>query len=200
MDTLVENLEVVLAGAGQIGHVAAGSRHQGIEVIESRLAHLGTVVDKLVAQGRQLGIVGHPVHTQPPLAKQRSHKRGNEATHVDKHIEYLESAVAFALGLFQGFGALLGSFGLEIVVELADDSLQVALEQTVTEGNEEERETGKREQPRYISAGGQNRNRQQHIASSHDNQTGLDGTFVVLRTVGNDTAHQCQQIDTGIKK
>ena len=200
MDTLVENLEVVLAGAGQVGHVAAGSCHQGIEVIESGLTHLGTVVDKLVAQGRQLGIVGHTVRTQPPLAQQRSHKRGNESAHVDKYIEYLESAVAFALGLLQGFGALLGSFGLEIVVELAHDGLQVTLEQTVTEGYEEERETGEREQPCHVSASSQDRNRQQHIACSHDNQTGLDGTFVVLRTVGNDTAYQRQQIDTGIEE
>ena len=158
MDTLVEDLEVILASDCHVGHITTHGSHQAIEVVERGLAHLGSVVDKLVTEGRELGVIRHAVHTQPPLAQQRSNERGNQSAHVDEDVENLETAVAFALGELQRLGTLLGSLGLEIVVELTYDSLQVALEQTVTERYEKQSKTSERKQPGYIAAGSQNRN------------------------------------------
>ena len=50
-----------------------------------------------------------------------------------------------------GLWALLCSFGLEVVVHLTYDCLEVALEETVTEGDEEECETCEREKPADVS-------------------------------------------------
>ena len=67
---------------------------------------------------------------------------------VDEYVENLEARVAAALGQFQLFGTLLGGFGLEVVVELAHDGLQIAFEKTVAEGYHEEGEAGEDKYPR----------------------------------------------------
>lgn len=41
---------------------------------------------------------------------------------------------------------------------------------------------------------------QYDITDSHDNKTGNDGSFVVLRSVGNDTAYEAKHIDTGVEE
>ncbi len=87
-----------------------------------------------MAEGRELGVVGQRVHAEPPAAEHRGHEGSHQAAHVDEHIENLEAGVA-----------LRGIFG--IVIELTHDGLEVALEKTVAEGDEEEGETGHRQKP-----------------------------------------------------
>ena len=117
------------------GGKQGGVNHGAVHILGEFLRNL-TIGHILVAQYRHVGVIDKVVDFQPPCTNQRSHERSDYTTDVDKHVENLETAVAFVFGLSQGFGTFLGGFGFEVVVHLTYQSLQVALEQTVTEGDE----------------------------------------------------------------
>ena len=103
-----------------------------------------------MAEFGQLCVIDHIVCLEPPLTQQGSYEGGNQSTYVDEDIENLEAGVALALGDTQCLRTLLGRFGLEVVVHLTDNSLQISLEETITKGDEEEGQTGERQQPHLV--------------------------------------------------
>ena len=153
-----------------------------------------------MAERRQFGVVEQVVSTQPPFPEQGSHEGGYQSTYVYKHVEYLEAGVALPFGYSQCLFALLCRFGLMVVVHLTNDSLQIAFEETVAKSNEEEGQTGERQEPPLIVGSGKYGDSQHHITRGHDNQTGHYGTLVVLRAVGNDTTHQTEDVYAGIEE
>ena len=204
MNAGVEHLEVTVASGTHVTSTETGGvglLHQGGKVGHLLGTHAGGIVEVLVAQCGQTSIIDHALDAQPPLAQQRGNKRGNETTDVDEHIEDLEARVAAFLDLLDFLSALaLGnSVGLHVVIHLTHDSLQVALEQTVTKGNQEQGHAGEHQQPHVVTSRVDNGNREQHIAESHDHKTPLDGALVVLGAVGNETAHETQHVDTSIE-
>ena len=107
---------------------------------------------------------GQSVDLKPPRAQQRSNERSDKTTNIDEDIENLETRVALSLGNAQCLFTLLGSLRLEVVVHLSYDGLQVALEQTVTEGNEEQCHTRQWQQPRDVSRRSQDGHREDDIS------------------------------------
>ena len=144
----------------------------------------------------QVGIIFQSVGVEPPAAQQRSNERSHQGTDVDENVENLETGITLSLCPLQAFGTLLGGAGFEVVVHLSYDSLQVALEKTITTGNQCQCEDGERQQPRDIVGSGQYGNSQQDIAYCHHHQTPCYRGFVVLGAVGNDTAYQTEHIDS----
>lgn len=204
VDAGVEDIEVVLAGVLSSGDSGRIDRdmHGGEEFDHfghCLRSHSDTSSDALMAESREVGVVGEAILSEPPAAEERSHERSDQTTDIDKHIENLEAAVAFALSDRESLGALFGCLGLEIIVHLTDDSLEVALEKAVTEGDEEESHAGKREQPTDISSSSQDRDSQDDVARSHHQEARLDRTLIVLGTVGDDTADETQDVDTHVK-
>ena len=203
VDTGVEDVEVVLAEF-LCGHSVGGNGdiHGGEE-----FGHLGhcfvaqstTGGNKLMAEGGKVGVVLKAILAQPPAAEQGGDKRSNQSANVDEHVENLETAVAFVFGNAEGFFAVFGSFDFEVVVHLSYNGLEVAFEQAVTEGDEEQGYASEGEQPANVAGGGQDGDGQNDIAGCHDEQTGLDSPFVVLSAVGYDTANQTQDVDTHIE-
>ena len=152
-----------------------------------------------MAEGGQLGIVEQAVLSEPPLAQIGGDEGRHQTADIDKHIEYLETAVAAALHGGQRLGPVFGGLSLHIVVHLSHDGLQVALEETIAEGDEEEGQAGEGQQPRGVLCGGHDGDGEEHIAQGHDDKAGADGALVVLRAVGDDTAHEAQHIDAGVE-
>ena len=109
-----------------------------------------------MAECRKGGVVHEAVLSQPPAAEHPGacHKRGHYAADIDEHVEDLESGIALR--------RIAG-----IVVKLADNSLEVTLEQTVSECDEEERSARQRQQPRLVACSGEDRKwRGPHIPMS----------------------------------
>ena len=154
-----------------------------------------------MAEFGQIGVVYHAFHSEPPLAQHRCHKGSDESADVDEDIENLEARVAALLDGIELFAlhALLDGVGLHVVVHLTYDGLQVALEQTVTECDEEQCHAGEHQQPRVVASRVHHGDSQQHIAHSHDDKTPLDGALVVLCAVGNGSADKTQHIDAGVE-
>ena len=206
VDTLVENSNVVRAECSRVSENITVLQHSGHGLCE--LLSLLTVCKELVAQARHISIIDKVMRLQPPLAEERGDERGEETTNVDKDVENLETRVATFLGLFESLGAFLGGLFLELVVQFADNSLQIAFEQTVTERDEQQSHTSDSQDGGPTSTAVQNgtvsilaeqRDSHHHIADSHDNETPLDGLVVVLCSVSDDTANQTQDIDSEIE-
>ena len=100
-----------------------------------------------MAQTREVGIVNQVLGLQIPVTDDGSHKRGDHTTNVDEHVEDLEAAVALFLGSSQCLRAFLGCFGLEVVIQLTHNGLQVAFEETITTGDEQQGDYSKDERP-----------------------------------------------------
>ena len=154
MYPLVEDLQVGLTRSSHVVDITARSSHQGVQVGRSLFTHARRIVDEPMAEFGQLCVIDHIVCLEPPLAQQRSYEGSNQTTHVDEDIENLEARVALALGDTQCLRTLLGRFGLEVVVHLTDNSLQISLEETITKGDEEEGQTGERQQPHLVVSRG----------------------------------------------
>ena len=204
--TLVEHGDVVGAESGRVGEVVTALKHALHRLRE--LLGLLTVGEELVAEAGHIGIIDQVVGFEPPFAEERGDERGKEAADVDEDVEDLETGVAAILGLSESLGALLGGLSLKLVVQFADDSLEVAFEQTVTEGNEQQGHTGDDEDGRPASATvkdstfgrlAEQGDSHHHIADSHNDETPLDGLVVVLGSVGDDTTHQTQHIDAEVE-
>ncbi len=186
VDTGVEHVEVGGAELGDIAcRVASHRGDEGVEVVEILGVHAVGDAQVLVAECRKGGVVHEAVLSQPPAAEHRGHKRGHYA--ADEHVEDLESGIALR--------RIAG-----IVVKLADNSLEVTLEQTVSECDEEERSARQRQQPRLVACSGEDRNGEDHISQCHHYQTPDDGRLVVLCLVGDDTAHKAQYVDSRVEE
>ena len=203
VDTGVEDLQVALAGGLHVGRVEVGVvlAHPGGEVGHLGGVHAGGIAEVLMAEGGQVAIVGHAVAAQPPLAQRRSHEGSQHTADIDEHVEDLESRITLALSQGQSLGALLGGLGFEVVVHLAHNGLQVALEEAVAAGNDQQGGAGDDQHRRHRHAVGAvaGRNRQHHIADGHGDQAGDDGALVVLQLVGDDTAGQSHHVDAEIE-
>ena len=193
MYTSVEHLKVAVAGGFHVAHVKTTLvhlLHQRGEVGHLFAGHVGAFFQVLVAQCGQTCIIDHTLDAEPPLAQQGGNERGNQTTDVDEYVENLETRIAAILDrldLFLGL-ALGNSIGLHVVVHLTHDSLQVTLEQAITEGDQEQGHAGEHEQPHVIAGRMYNGDCQKHITNGHDHETPLDSTFVILGAVGNETA------------
>ena len=194
VDALVEDFQV---GGGIEGGTGQGDFVRDVRVLAGQVAEIS--VDGLVAELGKVGVIQEAVHLEPPLADQRGDERSDEATDVDKHVEDLEAGVALVLGDSEGFGTLLGLFGLEVVVHLSHDGLQVALEQAVAEGDHRQGEACEGQEPARIGGRGGDGNGQEDVSRRHDHETLLDGALVVLGPVSDDAAHQGEDIDGGVE-
>ena len=96
-------------------------------------------------------------------------------------------------------GALGLGFGLEVVIHLSDDGLQVALEEAITEGDEQQSEAGQGQQPADVALGGEDGDGEDDVAGGHDDEAGADDGFIVLGAIGNDAAHEAKHIDAAIE-
>ena len=198
VDTGVEDVEVVLAhflcccGVSGQRYVHIGKEFSGLGNGIGR--HRGTDGEIFVAESGKVGVVSETVYTKPPAAEQGRYERSNQTSNVDEHIENLEAGVTLTLGLSQSFGAYFSCFSLEVVVHLAYDSLQVAFEKAVTEGNHQQGKAGQRQKPVDVACSGED-----DVSASHNQKTRLNGCFVVLCAVGNDTANQAKDVDAAIK-
>lgn len=198
VDAGVEHVEILLAEGGHVGEMIARELHLAGQRLQVGGIRLGQgAVDEGVAEAWQVGVVGQLVHVEPPRAQQWRDERRCQGTHIDEHIEDLESSVALSLCPLQALCALTGGVALKVVVHLSDDGLQVALEQTVAHRDEDEGEDGEREQGGVVLGSGEDGHRQAHITQRHDQETAHDGALVVLGAVGDDTAHEAHYIDCG---
>ena len=206
MDTLVEDGDVVGAESSGVSENITFLHHSRHGLCE--LLGCLTISEELVAQTGHISVIDKVMRLQPPFAEERGDERSEETTDVDEDVENLEAGVAAILSLCECLGTLLGSLFFELIVQFADDGLQVALEQTVTEGDEQQSHTGDNQDGPPTSTAvedstlcglAEQRNSHHHIADSHDNQTPLDGLVVVLGLVGDDTAHQTQHVDAEIE-
>ena len=170
MESGVEGLEVVLGKGGHVGRSAVEA-YLGGQFGKAALDHFGShrSVDELVAQGGQVGVVGKALRAQPPVAYSYGCQRGEHAADVDEHVEDLEAGVA-------QFSVFL------VVVELAYECLQVALEQAVAECDDHQGA----DDDSFRGNGGYG---QKDVSQGHDQDTGGNGAFVVAGAVGDQTSH-----------
>ena len=140
------------------------------------MAHLGEV-----------GVVCHAVDVEPPTAEHGCDEGCDEAADVDEHVEYLESGIALRAVAW-------------IVVELSDDGLEVAFEEAVAEGDEEECGTCEGEEPCGVLRRGEDGHGEDGVACCHYDEAVDDGAFVVLCLVGYGAAYEAEDVDTGIEK
>lgn len=188
MDAGVEDIKIVRTECRYGAGITCDHRatHLCNELVKIGKVYFRTR-QKSVAKSRKLGIIHQAVLTEPPAAEQGSYEGSHNATKIDKDIENLET------------GITLRSIA-RIVVQLSDNGLKVAFEKAVAECDEEQRTASKRKKPCLILGSCENGERQYDITDSHDNKTGNDGSFVVLRSVGNDTAYEAKHIDTGVEE
>ena len=154
-----------------------------------------------MAQTGKVGIVGQVVGLEPELAQQRGDERGDHTADIDEDVENLETRVAAALGDFQGFGTFFGGLGLEVVIHLADDGLEVPFEKSVAEGDYEEGEAGEYQNPGHSPAClvGEDRNGEEPVAQGHHQQTGDNRAFVFLGAVGDKSPGEAKHVDKEIE-
>ena len=114
-----------LCGAGDrgVGHLGG----QALQAGDRGAAHAAVQVG--VAHGRQAAVVGEALGLEEPVADGGGDEGGEESADVDAHVEDHEGGVA-QLGI------------LRVVVQLADHRLQVALEEAVAEGDDEQADQG----------------------------------------------------------
>ena len=177
----VECFEVVLGKGGHVGRSTVEA-YLGGQFGKTSFYHFGghRSVVELVAQGGQVGVVGEALCAQPPVAYSHGCHRGEHAADVDEHVEDLETGVA-------QFSVFL------VVVELADECLQVALEQSVTECDDHQGA----DDNGFRADGWDGQN---DVSQGHDQDTGGDGAFVVASAVGDQTSHHGQNIDRCIEE
>ena len=127
-----------------------------------------------MAHGRQAAVVGEALRAQEPVADGGGGEGGEESADVDAHVKDHEGRVA-QLGI------------LRVVVQLADHRLQVALEEAVAEGDDEQADQGD----------GQRHARNGHdgVAGEHDDDAEKDDQLVLAGAVGQDAAEQRQGIN-----
>ena len=115
-----------------------------------------------------MSVVQEAVGFQPPLTEEGGDERRDETADVDEHIEDLEAGVPLLLGRFQGLGAFLGRFDLIVVVHLADDGLEVSLEQAVAEGDQGQGQAGEGKKPCGVGGRGRDGDGQEDVPRRHD--------------------------------
>ena len=189
VETAVENVEVGVAEGVEVAHgraVEVDRRSIGGEVRKPLADHVLALLQVFVAQRRELGVVVEVVDLQPPVTHADGDERGEETADIDEHVENLETRLAF--------GAEFA-----VVVHLAHERLQVALEQAVAEGDHQQSQTGQRQVEPQVRHGCRRRDGDEEITDAHHDQTPHDRRLVVLGFVGDDAADQRQQVDRSVE-
>ncbi len=181
VESRVERRQIVLRERSQVGRgsVQAHLRRQFRKAaVRHFFGHLAVVVG--MAQRRKVRVVEVALRAQPPVAYAHRGERRHHRADVDEHVENLESRVA-------QFGILF------VVVELAHQRLEVALEQTVAERDDHQRADDQRLRVDL-------RHHQHRVAQRHDQYAGDDRPLVVAQPVSYQTARQGQDVDRGVEK
>lgn len=142
------------------------------------IGHIAT--ENLVCESRDVGFVDETALAQPEVHEIGCGCWGEHRAEVDGHVEEAERGVAS--------GGIL-----RIVVEVANHYLEVALEQTRTEGYEHQgkHHEGERHAATLKRA---DRHGETYVAEEHHGHTG-DYTFAVANLVGEDAADNRHEID-----
>ena len=150
MNTFIKYLQILCARSSHIGSFTHTLWHQLVQVTHSLGRHtVCTFCYIFMAQSRKTSIVD----------QQRSDKRSDKSTNIDKYIKYLESGISLALSFNQFLFPLLCSLCFKVIVHLTYNGLKISLEQTITKCDEEQGNTSKCKQPWCITCIGSNRNR-----------------------------------------
>ncbi len=172
---LAQGVDVSLREAPQAvqGHgriLALGQLEEGRGVGQLAL-------EELVGQGRDAGVVGQSGPAHDPVAHGRGGRGSEHGPDVDAHVEDVEGPVAH--------GPVLG-----IVIEVADQGLQVALEQAGAQGDHGQ--GGDDQAEARVHRRGQG---QQEITREHDDQAQRDGLAVTQEAVGQEAAQKREDVD-----
>ena len=159
MDSGVEVIQIIGAELADSLCVGRIQHRACIGCLSQEVIRNVAVSYEVVAQPGKLGVVRDVVEPEPPLPDDRRNEWGDKTTDIDEYIENLESGIALSLSPFELLGTFLGCLGLEVVVELAHDSLEVALEQTVTESDQEKGDACEGKQPDLVGRCGKDGNR-----------------------------------------
>ena len=173
-------LDVVGAEGSGIHGRHGGIGHLGLEFGQTGDVVCGdTAVQRLVCEGGDGGLVDEAGLAHEAVGDGGGSRRCEHGADVDGHVEQREGAVTL--------GAVLG-----VVVEVAHQHLQVALEQAGTHGNHEEGAQHERD-AHGVGSGGDGKGQ---VTGEHDADTG-DDTLAVTNLVGQDTAHDGHEVHEG---
>ena len=143
------------------------------------IVQCGEVVELYVI-GRDGGIVGITILFEEVVIDGVGHARGEESSDIDEHVENGESDVAVT--------AVLG-----IIVKIADQGLQVTFEAPCPYRNQGQ--GGEHDElARHVGFGG---HRQQQVTAEHDDETDQDGLSITQYLVGDDTAQEGEEVNSG---
>ena len=181
VEARVEGVEVALGEGTHVGRGAVEA-HLGGQFAEAAVNHLGShrAAQILVAEGRKVRVVEVALRAQPPVADAHGRKGGDHGADVDEHVENLEARIA-------QLGVLL------VVVELAHQCLEVALEEAVAEGDNHQGA----DDHRFRGDGGYH---QHGVTQRHDHDAGDNRPLVVAQAVGDESAHQSEDVNRGVEE
>ena len=168
-------VDVVLAEGGGVhladtGHLA----HQAFELGD--LVRGDGAVQELVRQGGDVGLVDEAGLAQELVRDGRRGGRSEHRADVDGHIEQREGGIA------------LGGI-LRVIVEIAHQHLQIALEQARADGDERQGTDHQGD----AEGVGRGRDGKAYVAGEHDGDTGHDA-LAVADLVGQPAAHDGHEI------
>ena len=133
-------------------------------------------VQELVREGGDVGLVDEAGLAQELVRDGRRGGRSEHRADVDGHIEQREGGIA------------LGGI-LRVVVEIAHQHLQVALEQARADGDQRQGADHQHD----AEGVGRSRDGQAHVAGEHDGDTGHDA-LAVADLVGQHAAHDGHEV------
>ena len=175
-----------MVGAGQAGDVAGGELAQVVGPLRAlcggQVGELGQriarqiAVEVLVCEGRNVAVVAEAGLAHVPLGDLLGGRGCEQGTDIDGHVEDREGRIA------------LGRV-LRIVVEVADHHLEVALEETRTEGDEYQRAHHGSDAGSVIARG----NGQEDVAEEHDDDA-RSHHLAVAELVGQVAAQHGQEV------
>ncbi len=188
MDTGVEYVEIAAAEVGYLLRALVSYLcGQGVEIVDVLLSHRVGDAEVFMTHGGEARVVAHAVDVEPPAAEHGGHEGSGHTADVDEYVEYLEAGVA-----------LRAVFG--IVVQLAHYGLEIAFEEAVAEGDEEEREACEGEEPCGIARRGEDGHGEYYVAHGHHHESRDDGALVILGLVGDISAHKAEHVDARVEE
>ncbi len=172
---LAQGIDVVRREAAQRvdGHGRVLALGDGQE--RGRVGQLA--LEEIIGQGRYAGVIDEVRLAQDPVAHGHGGRRGEHGPDVDAHVEDVERPVAHP--------RVLG-----VVVEVADEGLEVALEQARAQGHDGQRGDDEREPGVH-----RRRQGQQDVADEHDDDAQADRPAVAEEAVGQEAAEQGEDVD-----
>ena len=172
-------IDVVLAEGSEVHRSNLLTRHRGLERLKQR--RVGErPAEILVGEGRNVGLVDEAGALEVAVGQRSSCRGGEHRADVDGHIEKAEGAVA------------LGGV-LRVVVEIAHEDLQVALEQAGAESNQQEGAYHQR-QGKPAACEDVGRHGKAQVACEH-NADACHDAFAETYLVGEPSAHDGHKVD-----